>query len=96
MQSKKTKVGIDELRDEKEKEGSWKNDPFPVCFSAPRLRRLITHIQKQMTSKTQQKEWQKTDGFFFTIVWGGGSDYIDSDSYKMPGSIAHDVAGKYI
>ena len=95
MQSKKTKVGIDELRDEKEKERSWKNDPFPVCFSAPRLRRLITHTKtndiQNATKRVAEDRW-----FFFTIVWGGGSDYIDSDSYKMPGSIAHDVAGKYI
>jgi len=56
MQSKKTKVGIDELRDEKEKEWSRKNDLFPVCFSAPRLRRLIAHTYKNKLHPKRNKK----------------------------------------
>ena len=70
MQSKKMKVGIDELRDEKEKERSWKNDPFPVCFSAPRLRRLITHTKtndiQNATKRVAEDRW-----FFFYNSLGG-------------------------
>lgn len=72
-----------------------KERPFSsLLFGSPSPAVNSTHIQKQITSKTQQKEWQKTDNFFYNSL-RGGSDYIDSDSNKMPGSIVHDVAGKY-
>ena len=73
-----------------------KERPFSCLLFGSSSPAVNNTYKNKWHPKRNKKEWQKTDGFFFTIVWGGGSDYIDSDSYKMPGSIAHDVAGKYI